>query len=251
MIENKTIIKFKQSYEEIYQIQIKDQEMDTFIFRPIGREEYKQIVVLDLNLGDYQEMICSQCVLYPESYDFSKGNAGIGQVLAHAILDVSGLLPQQANEMLELFRAEMMKMDYQADCMIHEAFPEYSLEEISSWSIKKTMYYLSRAEWILQNLRGCQLTYLSEEEYQQQEAQSAQEARMPSQADELPQRSNSNNLVKQQPNQSNASAQSEEEVLAMLAGAGAKVAPPSSTMDEVKPELNWFSYMDELKGDFD
>lgn len=246
MIEENSILEFKQSYEEVYQIQIKDQESNTFIFRPIGREEYKQIVVLDLDLGDYQEMICSQCVLYPENYDFSKGRAGIGEVVAHAILDVSGLLKQQAPEMLEQFRTEMMQMDYQADCMIHEAFPEYSLEEISSWTLKKTMYYLSRAEWILQNLRGCQLTYLSEEEYQNQTNQVNQTQQIPNETQD---KTYQNNSFEQQ--QSNTVAQSEEEVLALLAGAGAKVTQPSTTMDEVKPELNWFSYMDELKGEFD
>ncbi|MBO3794274.1 hypothetical protein [Bacillus subtilis] len=244
MVEENSILKFKQSYEEVYQIQIKDQEPSTFIFRPIGREEYKQVVVLDLDLGDYQEIICSQCVLYPENYDFSKGRAGIAEVVAHSILDVSGLLPQQADEMLEQFRAEMMQMDYQADCMIHEAFPEYSLEEISSWTLKKTMYYLSRAEWILRTLKGSHFTYLSEEENQT------------NQVSQINQNSNETKLAPMTHNnsfeqQSDKAAQSEEEVLAMLAGAGAKVAQPSSTMDEVKPELNWFSYMDELKGEFE
>lgn len=253
MIDADTIIRLKQIYEEVYQIQIKEQETDTFIFRPIGREEYKQIVVLELDMGSYQEVLCTQCVLYPEDYDFSKGNAGVGEVLSQAILDVSGLLPQQAKELLEVFRSEMMQLDYQADCMIHEAFPEYSLEEISSWSLKKTMYYLSRAEWVLQNLRGCQLTYLTEEEYQQQvsqDVQTNQEMQIPnSPTDQQP--NHNNDSQKQQTKPSHSIAQSEEEVLTMLAETGAKVSQPSSTMEEVKPELNWFSYMDELKGDFD
>ncbi|MCD7910954.1 hypothetical protein KC480_05365 [Bacillus velezensis] len=244
MIEENYILKLKQSYEEVYKLQIKDQEVDTFVFRPIGREEYKQIVVLDLDLGDFQERICSECVLYPQNYDFSKGKAGIGEVISHGILNVSGLLPKQAEEMLMYCRSEMMEMDYQADCIIHEAFPEYTIEEISSWSLKKTMYYLSRAEWILQNLRGCQLTYLNEEEYRNQ-AMQVQQSSNTKEDIEL------NTHTEFDTQESDETIQSEEKVLAMLAGAGAKVTQPSSTMDEVKPELNWFNYMDELKGDFD
>jgi len=242
MIGIDDILKWKHMYGEIYQMQILDQH---FIFRPVGREEYKQIILYDLELGEFQEAICQKATIYPEDYDYSKGIAGIAEVLCDAILDASGLHIGQAKELLEQFRLEMMNYDYQVDCLIHEAFPEYTLEEISTWPVRKTMYYLSRAEWILTHLKGVRLQTIDETMLQEQQIHPSPDSppvqppiskTVPSAS---PQEASSHQI------------QSEEEVLAMLAQTGAKIARPSTNMDDVKPELTWFSYIDELKGEFD
>jgi hypothetical protein len=262
MIDLNNILEWKQNYGDIYQMQIQEQH---FIFRPIGREEYKEIIFLDLDLGEFQEAICFQSVIYPEEYDFSKGIAGISEVLSDSILDTSGLHIGQAKLLLDDFRVEMSNFDYQADCMIHEAFPEFSLEDISTWSVRKTMFYLSRSEWILTSLKGVKLDMLDEEEMQkllmQQQQMEAQQQQPPQQpAPPIPyQREIREELVgfKEPPKKQTHSTapegaiQSEEELLAMLAGAGGKISNPSTDMKDIKPELNWFQHMDELKGDFD
>jgi hypothetical protein len=252
MIDINSILQWKQQYGEIHQTQILDQH---FIFRPIGREEYKNIVIMDLDLGEFQELICSQSVIYPEEFDYSKGLAGIAEVLLEFILEVSGLQANQTLSLLQEYREEMLNFDYQADCMIHEAFPEYTLEEISSWPVKKTMFYLSRAEWILRNLKNSSFMYQQELEEMEQEQHGQQQP----QQQEPQQREIRKELVEfQEPEKRDpvkpapeGGVQSEEELLAMLSQSGAKISNPSTVMDEVKPELNWFQYMDELKGDFD
>lgn len=265
MININDILQWKQEFGDIFQMEILGRH---FIFRPLGREEYKQIIILDLELGDFQEAICFQAMIYPNDYDYSRGIAGVAEIMSDAILDSSGLHMGQAKQLLDEFRAEMMNYDYQVDCMIHEAFPEYSLEEISTWSVRKTMYFLSRAEWILATLKGVPLGYIDEalqqnlaqqQAYEQQQQQQDQTSSPPPppqpykreirkeliEAPDMP----PPKQVKQPAAQG--AIQSEEELLAMLAGTGNKVSRPATSMDDIKPELTWFQHMDELKGDYD
>lgn len=262
MIDINQILQWKQEYEEIYQLQIHDQH---YIFRSIGREEYKQIILMDLELGEFQESICFHGVIYPE-YDFCNGIAGIAEVLSEHIMDASGLHQNQAAVLLEDFREEMMNYDYQVDCMIHEAFPEFSLEEISTWSMRKTMFYLSRTEWVLVNLKGIhpqnvypmfaeEMEKMQQEQEQQQPQQPQKPA--PPQPRQPPQRLVGPPEESQKPEPSKRPApeggiQSEEELLALLAGTGKPVSKPITNWeDQPHPELNWFGHMDELQGDFD
>ena len=259
MIEINDILEWKQAYGEIFQMQIQEEH---YIFKAIGREEYKQIILMNLTLGEFQEALCFNTVIYPTEYDFSNGIAGIAEVLSDAILDASGLHEGQSLELISSYREEMENFDYQVDCMIHEAFPEYSLEEISNWPVRKTMFYLSRAEWILTYLKGAPIDIYGS--IQQEEQQEPNQQQQPQPQREMPQPPPQREIrrelieapeeVKPKPVQSpppEGGIQSEEELLAMLEGSGAKVSKPSSDMNEVKPELNWFSYMDDLQGDFD
>lgn len=262
MINIDDILQWKQMYGDLFQMQIQEQH---FIFRALGREEYKQIIMMDLDLGEFQEALCFNAIIYPQEYDYSNGIAGIAEVLSDGILDAAGLHEGQAKQLLDDFREEMFNYDYQVDALIHEAFPEFALEEISTWSVRRTMFYLSRAEWILRNLKGVSLMSADEEaEYQQmleeQMAQQQQQQKQPPQQRQIRRElidGPSEEEVKPKPQPKpqqpapEGGIQSEEELLAMLAGSGAKVAKPATDMSDVKPELNWFQYMDELKGDFD
>lgn len=259
MIAMQQIIEWKKQYSELYTIDILDY---TFVFRPIGREEYKQIIIENVDLGVFQELLCARVVIYPKDYDFTTGLAGIAEVLSDAILKASGLLPGQSFELLQQYREEMENFDYQVDCVIHEAFPEFTLEEISTWSPKKTMYYLSRAEWILQNLKGVQIAYFDEnqkqamqqqEQVMQQTQQVQPQAPQPREIRKELTEFQQPEKPKQKPNNiPSGPVQSEEEVLAMLASTGMKVSNPITDIgSDVLPELNWFSYKDELTGEFD
>jgi hypothetical protein len=261
MIDFNEVLQWKQEFGDIYQVQVEEHQ---FIFRPIGREEYKQIVLMDLELGEFQEVICFQSTLYPSDYDYTVGIGGIAEVLSDAILDASGLHVGQAKSLLSDFREDMYSYDYQVDCMIHEAFPEYTLEEISTWPLRKTMFYLSRAEWVLQNLKGIPIKLIDEQIQEDVEMQNQQEQQQPPQPEQPPQpykREIRSELVeapepkeapKQEPQLSESDMQNEAAVLAMLEAAGTKVSKPITDLEnEQKPELNWFGYMDELKGEFD
>lgn len=160
------IQEWKAFYEDIFMIDLIE---SSFIFRALGREEYKQILMMDLGIPEFQEEICRVGILFPEDFDFNKFTAGGPEILSDLIIDASGLHEKQAGALLDEYREEMDNYDYQVDCMIHEAFPEHSIPEIATWPLRKTLYYLSRAEWVLRNLRGVQISI--PEPVQQQEEQ--------------------------------------------------------------------------------
>ena len=37
---------------------------------------------------------------------------------------------------------------------IHEAFPEYDIEDIDNWNMLRTIDFLIRSEWILRTIQG-------------------------------------------------------------------------------------------------
>lgn len=130
-----------------------------FIFKALGRGEFKEIMS-DARFNDFikEEMLCVQCVIYPENFDWVNCPAGIPSLLAKEILEKSFLDFEESMKLRKnYYRAEMYDIDNQITCIIQEAFPNFTLEEIESWNMEDTMKYLSRAEWKLQNLRGVSL----------------------------------------------------------------------------------------------
>jgi len=153
------IEKFLQEYGDVGRTEVCGQE---FFWRPLTRKEYKYIATLEIPPEEKEELICHFCVFYPESYDFSNCPAGIPTTLSREILMESGFSydgnPNPVvRQWLEEFRKEMFYFENQVDCVIVEAFPTLNLEEVANWTNKKTMYYLSRAEWVLTQLRGIPL----------------------------------------------------------------------------------------------
>ncbi|MCD7910955.1 hypothetical protein KC480_05370 [Bacillus velezensis] len=75
-------------------------EGDIFIFRPLERPEYREIVSnTTLTALDREEVFTEKCVIYP--YDFSiekikKSRAGIASLLAEMIMEKSGFVAQTA-----------------------------------------------------------------------------------------------------------------------------------------------------------
>lgn len=134
-------------------------ENEIFIYRSLGRAEYKKILSDEqFNDMEKEELICQICTLYPENYDFENCDAGIPTVLAKNIIRNSYLDSiESRRRVLDYYREEMFDLDNQITCIINEAFPQFDIEEIESWGIEKTMKYLSRAEWKLHNLRGLEI----------------------------------------------------------------------------------------------
>lgn len=161
---NALFLKFCQEYRNVYMFHSDDQ---FFIFRALGRGEYKEIlknpILTDL---DREEVICDTCVLYPEHYDWKVCEAGLPTVMSTEILKKSYLtdLDERAN-LHAFYRSEMYDLDNQITCIIHEAFPQYEIEDIDKWDVEKTTKYLSRAEWILQNLRKAKVSDIMQGEF--------------------------------------------------------------------------------------
>jgi hypothetical protein len=163
----KEIQELKEKYGDIYVVNLAGMD---FIFRVINRAEYKNIYYQNLDLIDFQEEISKAGVVYPYFYNFSIGPGGVAETLCDFIMDISYLKQGQATEVLEYFRSEMEIFDNQADCLIHEAFPEFTLEEIENFTVEQTLYYLSRAEYILNTFRKANLVQIGKkEEYNEEE----------------------------------------------------------------------------------
>ena len=145
--------KLKEKYKTIFMFQFGEQ---VFIYRPIGRKEYKDLV-LNENYSEQEkeEIECATCVLYPENYDFANcEEAGLPTQLACEIERNSYISEEGRKAVLTHFRSDMFDLDNQINCMIISAFPNLSLEEVENWDVMTACKYLSRAEWILTRIKG-------------------------------------------------------------------------------------------------
>lgn len=133
---------------------------EVFFYKPLGRKDYKDLCEnKDLSEFDKEEIVCDLCVLWPEDYDFENcDNAGLPTILSREILHNSFLDDvENRYALITMYRTEMYERDNQISCIIHEAFPEYSVDEIDNWDMEKTAYYLARSEWTLAYLRGVEM----------------------------------------------------------------------------------------------
>lgn len=160
----------QQRYRNVFVFQA---EEAVFIYRALGRKEYKNILQ-DNRFNDFEkeELICSTCLLYPdpETIDWDDMDAGIPTELMKHIREHSYLdsIASRKN-LLDFYRSEMYDLDNQITCIINEAFPNLDIEEIEDWDIEKTMKYLTRAEWKLTNFHGLQFKEPEGEFYGEQE----------------------------------------------------------------------------------
>lgn len=150
---------YEESLEKYGQVFIEDfGESGTFLFHSLGRKDFRDLRDSEA-IGDYakEEIICEQCTIYPKNYDFENcEEAGLPSLLAQKILEKSLLKDSdQLVKAIHYFRDKLVdSMDDQITCIIHEAFPENSIEDIANWDVIKTADYMTRAEYILHNLRG-------------------------------------------------------------------------------------------------
>lgn len=172
-------LSLQKEYPTMYIHQIDDQ---VFMYRPLGRAEFKRLLEDDrFNDMEKEEIICQACVLWPEDYDYDECEAGIPTSLSTVILKNSFLDSIESRKLvLAHHRQEMFDLDNQITCIINEAFPQFDIEEIEQWDIAKTAKYLSRAEWKLMNLRGLEMRFDPNEQEapqpQQQQPQQQKQA---------------------------------------------------------------------------
>lgn len=286
--KTKKISKWKKKHGDIYIIGISDKDNEieqAFIFRTLGREEYKFLFMNYMDdIAKFQELVCETAALYPKKQDYANGLAGIPETLSNMILEVSGFAEGQALNLLAKFREQMFEYDFQVDCMIHEAFPEINIEEIQMWNNYKTMYYLSRAEFILEGIRGQPIRtiedIIAEAEQLQEEMQEVAQQESEQQEydqtfvatpmDEMPPEIREQfEQMEQEPNPMQQAAPppsvkeggigSEAEIMAMLGqnenAQGRNVSNPQGGQgiggSKMFPELSWFQAEDDLKGGLD
>lgn len=132
-----------------------------FIVKAIGRKDFRDIMT-NPSLNHYlkEEAICEVSCLYPKNFNFDNCDAGVASGLFKEIIDFSFLSNDQEEDrskLMSYFRNEMLELHNQINCMISEAFPSLKFEDIENFDMLTAIRYLSRAEWILQNMRGFEM----------------------------------------------------------------------------------------------
>jgi hypothetical protein len=154
-LDNKVLERLKEEYWSIYEIEVDGVK---FIYRELSRGEYSKVLRMYDDDLSREEYICRICVIEPVGFDFADdSNAGIASSLSQSILEESGfsVVPTgKLDRILNSYREEMNNFQNQVSCIIQEAFPTLSLEEIEMWPMEKTLWYYSRAEFKLRVLRG-------------------------------------------------------------------------------------------------
>ncbi|WDI05122.1 hypothetical protein PUW25_25275 (plasmid) [Paenibacillus urinalis] len=256
MYTQKEIEQWKEQYGEIFACTINEQ---AFVYRMLGRNEYNFVMSMkDISPSEAEEIFCEIATIYPIGFNF-RTTDGYATSLCSYILDNSMLSNQdQAEQLLNYHREDMTDYNFQVDCVIQEAFPKYTLEEIASWPVPKTMYYLARAEWILQNLRGVPLQVYSQEELMAMQQAQATPAPMPM-AMSPQQRAEASPLANpekppeaRQRGDVSRKELSQQELEAMMSQvSNQKVDLSKSMANQSFPELALFKTQDDLRGEFD
>ena len=128
-----------------------------YAYRPLGRKEYKDILTNEnLNDWDKQDAIVKTVMVYPVDFDLDDCPAGIPDKLCNDIVEKSCLDPESMIYLLHMNRQEAEQLGSEMACIIAEAFPSYSLDEIESWNNFKFIKTYAQAEWVLKNIRGVQ-----------------------------------------------------------------------------------------------
>ena len=141
-----------QEYDAVFFSEIED---ELFVYRPLGRKEYKDILT-NQNLNDYekQDAICKTVLVYPIDFNFDDCLAGIPNLLCEQIIEKSCLDPESMLYLLHMNREESEQLGSEMACIIAEAFPSYTIDEIESWNNFKFIKLYTQAEWVLKNIRG-------------------------------------------------------------------------------------------------
>lgn len=158
-MESLDIYALKEEYKDIYVVGVLDEE---YLFRLLTRNEYYAIDSMDCSDEEKEEIIVSACLIDREltQEDIDESYAGIISTICEVIMSESGLSEESAQELGIQYYQEMQNPDNMIDAIIMEVFPTISLDEIETWTVNKTLKYFSRAEWILSNLRGINVTSL-------------------------------------------------------------------------------------------
>lgn len=161
------ILAWKNEYFEIFHAEIQG---ESFIYRPLSYLEYRYIIDQFEDNQDREELVCQLTVLWPELPDeYWEEEAGgpIPFILAKQILDNSYLTGEREQDVKRYRLQEEMKVlesiQEQTACLIKEAFPNLTLEEIMGWGMRKALWYEARARFVLTNIRGIQFRTEEEE----------------------------------------------------------------------------------------
>lgn len=145
-------IKEMYPYHQIMYVNFRGHE---FVFRSLGRHEYQTLLKLGEDELTFEDAVCQTALVYPEDYIFETSpHAGISRKICPMIMEASGLL--SLDDIFDVYEQQKVKNEtFDSECMniIKAAMPEYTYEEMETWTWEKLMRHVVRAERVLY-LRG-------------------------------------------------------------------------------------------------
>lgn len=147
----------KRKYPQVYATIVGD---DLYIWRPLGRREYREILEQATDEHDLEERIAQAAVVWPEGIDFQKGKAGAPEILAAEIKEASGYgSPERVYHAMDFYREQMQHFEFQAEAAIAAVFPQITFAEMENWTVDQLMWHAVRAEWAIRMVYGRQVEF--------------------------------------------------------------------------------------------
>lgn len=138
----------KQMFAEYGNICFAEFNNDIYIYKLLNRKAYKNLISNpNLNQIEKEDEVCKECILWPRDFNPDDYEAGLPtylyeQILANSFLTGIG----DMIDLIEVGREETEYLESQMSCIINEAFPNYSMEEIEEWDMIKFCKMYSKAE---------------------------------------------------------------------------------------------------------
>lgn len=146
----------KQMFSEHGNICFGEYNDEIYIYKLLSRKVYKNLIANpQLTQIEKEDEVCRECILWPRDFDPDECDAGLPTHLFEQIMTNSFLTGvDDMITLIEISRDEAEQLDSQMGCIINEAFPNYSMEEIESWDMIKFCQMFTKAEWKLKSLRN-------------------------------------------------------------------------------------------------
>ena len=146
----------KQLFAEYGNICFAEYNGEIYIYKLLSRKSYKNLISNpNLTQIEKEDEVCKECILWPRDFDPDEYEAGMPTYLFEQIMTNSFLTSvDDMITLIEVSREETEQLDSQMSCIISEAFPNYSMEEIEEWDMIKFCKMFTKAEWKLKSLRS-------------------------------------------------------------------------------------------------
>lgn len=146
----------KQLFAEHGNICFAEYDNEIYIYKLLSRKAYKNLITNpSLTQIEKEDEVCKECILWPRNFNPDDCDAGMPTYLFEQIMTNSFLTGiEDMITLIEASRDEAEELDSQMSCIISEAFPHYSMEEIEEWDMIKFCKMFTKAEWKLKNLKS-------------------------------------------------------------------------------------------------
>lgn len=162
------ILQWKEMYGEVFSTQVGEHD---FYFRLLTYNEYSTIKEKAQDEVEADEMICSLCVIDPTIEDWSEQIfAGYTDTLARLIKEES-LIISKANgegDVRDMIEQGMEEIEssfmMQLPVIIAKAFPQYRIEELEKFTLRKQIDLYVKAAWAIKQFDDIDLEFKDDEE---------------------------------------------------------------------------------------